>query len=263
MSQGEQRVFFGWKPELPDHRDRPYAALRMTLEAPPALPARVDLRDKCPPIYDQGQLGSCTANAIGAAFQYDRTLQGLPDFMPSRLFVYWNEREMEGTVGYDAGAYIRDGIKSVAAQGVCKETLWPYDIQRFRDRPSQPCYEQAEHYLAVDYFKLDNGNIVELKNCLAAGFPFVFGFVVFGSFFAANSKGGMVPMPGNESSIGGHAVLCVGYDDAAGRFIIQNSWGEDRGDRGYYYMPYGYLTPYLSNDFWTVRTVTNAALAVG
>src|SRR5206468_6179120 len=119
---------FGWIPDLPDHRDFLYAAPVAMLRA---LPTRVDLRRQCPPIYDQGQLGSCTANAIGGAIEFDQMKQALPDvFVPSRLFIYYNERVIEGTVDDDAGAMIRDGIKSVARQGAPHETVWPYTIAK-------------------------------------------------------------------------------------------------------------------------------------
>jgi C1A family cysteine protease len=258
---GDNGHFFGWRPELPDHRDLPYAAMRLALEQPMALPSQVDLRPQCPPVYDQGALGSCTANAIAGAFQFDRRKQHLVDFVPSRLFIYYNERSMEGTVPTDSGAYIRDGIKSIARQGVCKEPIWPYIISKFAKRPSNSCYRSATKYLAVSYFRLNNSNITELKTCLAAGFPFVFGFVVYPSFFNGDTNQGIVPMPGDESTIGGHAVLAVGYNDNTQRFIIRNSWGAGKGDQGYYHMPYQYLTTaVLSDDFWTVRTVTTAAL---
>jgi C1A family cysteine protease len=253
-------VFFGWKPELPDHRDLPYAAMRMALEKPVTLPPQVDLRPQCPPVYDQGHLGSCTGNAIAGAFHFDRRKQNLPDFVPSRLFIYYNERSMEGTVGSDAGAFIRDGIKSIATKGACKENDWPYVIAKFADKPPKACYTSASKYKSLSYFRLNNANLDELKSCLAAGYPFVFGFVVYNSFFNGDTNG-MVPMPANEPSIGGHAVLAVGYNDINQRFIIRNSWGAAKGDQGYYYMPYQYLTNLsLSDDFWTVRTVTTAAL---
>ena len=93
-----------------------------------ALPPRVDLRRQCPPVYDQGQLGSCTANAIGGAIEFDQLKQGLPQiFVPSRLFIYYNERAMEHSIQFDSGAQLRDGIKSVAKLGACPETIWPYD----------------------------------------------------------------------------------------------------------------------------------------
>jgi C1A family cysteine protease len=258
---GVNGVHFGWRPELPDHRDLPYAAMRLSLERPLALPPQVDLRPHCPPVYDQGQLGSCTGNAIAGAFQFDRRKQNLPDFVPSRLFIYYNERSMEGTVSTDAGAFIRDGIKSIAKQGACKESAWPYVISKFATQPSQSCYRTATKYKAVSYFRLNNANLDELKTCLAAGYPFVFGFVVYPSFFSGDTNHGIVPMPGDESTVGGHAVVAVGYNDANQRFIIRNSWGAGKGDQGYYYMPYQYLTTAsLSDDFWTVRTVTTAAV---
>jgi C1A family cysteine protease len=253
-------VFFGWKPELPDHRDFPYAAMRMSLERPVTLPPLVNLRPHCPPVYDQGQLGSCTGNAIAGAFHFDRRKQNLPDFVPSRLFIYYNERGMEGTVSRDSGAFIRDGIKSIATKGVCKEADWPYVIAKFADKPPRVCYTAATKYKSLSYFRLNNANLDELKSCLAAGFPFVFGFVVYPSFFQGDTNG-MVPMPASENTIGGHAVLAVGYNDINQRFIIRNSWGAGKGDQGYYYMPYQYLTNLsLSDDFWTVRSVTLAAL---
>ena len=131
---------YGWIPDLPDARDHLYAAPMAVV----ALPLKADLRPNCPPVYDQGQLGSCTANAIGAAIQFDRMKQHLsPDFIPSRLFIYYNERVMEGTVSTDSGAMIRDGIKSVAKQGACPERDWPYDIAKFAMRPPQADYKEA------------------------------------------------------------------------------------------------------------------------
>ena len=123
---------FGWVPDLPDARDFLYSAPEDVLVA---LPKKVDLSAKMPPVYDQGQLGSCTANAIGAAFEFEQMKQQQKDFMPSRLFIYYNERAIEGTIDSDSGAMIRDGIKSVAKIGVCPEDTWPYDIARFTEKP--------------------------------------------------------------------------------------------------------------------------------
>jgi C1A family cysteine protease len=124
---------YGWQPDLPDGRDLLYAAPPTAL---PELPPKVDMRGDCPAVYNQGQLGSCTANAIGGAPQFDQLKQGDNDFVPSRLFIYYNERVMEGTVNSDSGARIRDGVKSVAKQGACKEDpRWPYQINKFDDKP--------------------------------------------------------------------------------------------------------------------------------
>jgi C1A family cysteine protease len=253
MSRKVQR--FGWSPDLPDHRDH-----MLSLKAPAkALPTSVDLRAKMPPVYDQGQLGSCTANAICAAFEFELARQNkAKDFMPSRLFVYYNERVIEGTVRSDAGAMIRDGIKSVVKQGVCKESRWPYVITKFARKPTVSCYTEALKFQALTYQRLTSTNIDELRGCLAAGFPFVFGFSVFDAFESAEvAQSGVLNLPtASESLVGGHAVLAVGYDDATKRVLVRNSWGPGWGQAGYFTMPYAYLTNLkLADDFWAIQAV--------
>lgn len=246
---------FGWIPDLPDQRDHLYAVPPPTLQA---LPPSFDLTAKCPPIYDQGQLGSCTANAISAAIEFDQMKQQLANvFAPSRLFIYYNERVMEGTVATDSGAQIRDGIKSVGQQGVCPEPEWPYDPAQFAKKPAQKCYQDAKANRAVSYQRVTQ-DLNQMKGCLASGFPFVFGFTVYDSFMTKQvADTGHAPMPATtEQVIGGHAVMTVGYDDAQQWFIVRNSWGDGWGMRGYFTLPYTYLLQSgLASDFWTIRVV--------
>lgn len=251
----------GWRPDLPDHRDHMYAA---PLQVMASLPPKIDLRQQSPnTIYDQGQLGSCTGNAIAAAIEFDLLKQKKQDFIPSRLFIYYNERVMEGTVDYDAGAYIRDGIKSVVKKGVCNETEWTYDDNnqpnaKFTQKPPSHCYQEALKTKAASYSRVSR-ILSQMKGCLASGYPFVFGFTVYDSFVSQEvAQTGIVPMPSSsENIVGGHAVLAVGYDNSQNRFIVRNSWGKEWGDNGHFYMPYTYLLDEnLSDDFWTIRTVT-------
>lgn len=246
---------YGWIPDLPDQRDHLYAAPAPVLAK---LPPRMDLRPHCPPVFNQGALGSCTANAIGNAYRFDLLKQrGSKSFVPSRLFIYYNERALEGTVGTDAGAMLRDGIKTLAKQGVCAERSWPYDAARFADRPPPAAFREGLSHQALSYQRLVQ-DAWQMKGCIASGFPFVFGFSVYESFESpAVARNGQVPMPGSgERMIGGHAVLAVGYDDKGARFTCMNSWSVQWGDKGFFYMPYSYLTtPQLAQDLWTVRTV--------
>ena len=178
-------------------------------------------------------------------------------FTPSRLFIYYNERAIEGTLNEDSGAMIRDGIKSVVKQGVCKETDWPYVIARFTKKPAKTCYTEAMNHQVVSYQRVTQ-TLNQMKGCLASGYPFVFGFSVYESFETSTvAKTGKVPMPrSGETMLGGHAVAAVGYNDADQRFIVRNSWGGDWGKKGYCFMPYAYLTdPDLAADFWTIRMV--------
>ena len=254
-STGRKIFRYGWLPDLPDHRDHLYAAPGAMTAAPPAS---VDLRAQCPPVYDQGQLGSCTANAIAGAIQFDRMKQKLVEiFTPSRLFIYYNERAMEHTVASDSGAQIRDGIKSVGQQGDCPETEWPYVIAKFKTKPPKSCYADALKYKAVLYQRMTQ-SLSQLKGCLASGWPFVFGFTVYESFESATvAKTGHASLPkSGERAMGGHAVVGVGYDDAKQWFVVRNSWGNSWGMKGYFTLPYAYLTgKNLASDFWTIRVV--------
>jgi C1A family cysteine protease len=255
---------FGWRPQLPDARDLMY--MPHLKDTPPA---EYDLRKSMPAVYDQGQLGSCTGNAIAAAMEYERDRQGLSDFIPSRLFIYYNERALEGTVSSDSGAVIRDGIKVVNKQGVCPETLWPYDIGVFTVKPPKRCYVAAKKDRAVQYESIRT--LGDLKDAIASNFAVVFGFTVYESFESqAVAETGVVPMPKHgEATVGGHAVLAVGYSNPKGHLIVRNSWGPSWGDHGYFYMPYEYLTgskaspdsspingAHLASDFWAIQMVS-------
>ena len=255
MNMARSNPRYGWIPDLPDQRDHLHAAPPHILTK---LPVRVDLRPRCPPVFDQGSLGSCTANAIGNAYRFDLLKQrGSKSFVPSRLFIYYNERVLEDTVAADAGAMLRDGIKTLAKQGVCADKTWPYQPERFADKPPAPAYREGLQHQALSYQRLAQ-DAWQMKGCLASGFPFVFGFSVYESFESpAVAQTGEMPMPGpGERQIGGHAVLAVGYDDRTQQFIAMNSWSTKWGDTGFFYMPYAYLTtPQLARDLWTVRTV--------
>src|SRR4030081_2814075 len=151
MAEPRTIARYGWIPDLPYHRDHLYSAPPAFLLA---LPPHTDMRAQCPGVCNQGFLGSCTANAIAAAIEFDRMKQGLEDFVPSRLFIYYNERVIEGTVKSDSGAQLRDGIKSVASQGVCPEPEWPYVIENFTTKPPAKAYRDAVFDRAVSYQSL-------------------------------------------------------------------------------------------------------------
>jgi C1A family cysteine protease len=254
---------YGWRPDLPDHRDFLFAPQPDLVRA---LPRKVDLRPTMPPVYDQGQLGSCTACAIAAIFEYDQLRQQEPSWTPSRLQIYYNERVKEGTADSDSGAMLRDGIKVVNKLGVAPETEWPYDIARFTESPPPDVIKAALGNTALEYRRIPR-NLHAMKACLAAGFPFVLGFTVYESFESdaidAVGRTGFMTMPQpQEQVLGGHAVVAVGYTDnesylASNCFVVRNSWGKDWGLGGYFYMPQTYvLDRGLSSDFWVITRVT-------
>jgi C1A family cysteine protease len=242
---------YGWVPDIPDARDYLYAAPAGTIST---LPPNVNLQSKCPPVYNQGTLGSCTANAIAGAVEFIQSHR----FTPSRLFIYYFERVIEGTIDSDSGAQLRDGIKAVSTVGVCPETIWPYHIADFKEEPSAKAYASAGKTKATVYARVVR-DLTQMKGCLAEGFPFVFGFTAYASFESnAVAKTGIVHLPAtSDKTIGGHAVMAVGYDDKSQTFRIRNSWGASWGQRGYFTMPYAYLMSLqLASDFWTIRNAS-------
>jgi C1A family cysteine protease len=240
---------YGWKVDLPDHRDFLYKNIQ-PLDI--AVPNFIDLRDKCSAIENQGSLGSCTANALAGNLEFLELKTNAIYFEASRLFIYYNERLLEHTVPYDSGATLRNGIKAIARAGYCDEKDWQYDITKFTKRPSIKCYLNALHHRITSYYSMTSLN--EFLNCLASGYPFVFGIAVYDSFESAEvAKTGIVPMPDSmEGSLGGHAVCAVGYDLTEKVFIVRNSWGAEWGMEGYFYLPFRYVET-LANDFWTIR----------
>lgn len=239
---------YGWKRDLPDQRDFVFKITRTT-----SLPPAVDLRAGCSAVEDQGNLGSCTSQATVGALEYLGIKDGVTFQDLSRLFVYYNTRVIENCVRYDDGASIRNTIKALAKQGACKETIWPYVIKQFKIKPGTDCYTDGIKRIIIEYSRLLTLN--DMKHALADGFPFVCGISLYDSFESAKvEKLGIVNMPGRrESMIGGHAIMVCGYDDKTSRFIVRNSWGTDWGQKGYFTIPYTYITS-LGDDFWVIRT---------
>jgi C1A family cysteine protease len=223
------------------------------------LPAVVDLRRHCPPVYDQLHLNSCSANAIAAALRYDELREGHSDVpSPSRLFIYYNERVLAGVVDANTAVPLREGYRTVAKLGSCPEAMWPYLVRRYRREPTPECFRAALRRRAIAYYRIRR-SIVQLRACLAEQFPFVMALAVHKSMMGRQvARTGMVPMPTRGDRLqGGHAVLVVGYDHPRRLLIFRNSWGRGWGDRGDGYLPYAFIaSAAMAWDFWTMRRVS-------
>ncbi|MBU0715223.1 MAG: C1 family peptidase [Verrucomicrobia bacterium] len=287
----ETRYKLGWLPDVPDTRDIPFVTV---FRIPRKLPAHADLRAGCSPVEDQENLGSCTAQALVGALEF-LELRALPSPSDkskianppsplkaarghlaqsadvakskisrfrdlSRLFVYYNERAAIGTVQEDSGAMLRTGIKTLKALGVCRESLWPYEIRRFTAKPTAACFTEAADHQVTAYQRLNRTSpvdaLAEMKACLAMGLPFVFGFAVYEHVMSATvARTGRIRLPGkSERMLGGHAVMAVGYQESTRMVLFRNSWGAAWGQAGYGQMPYAYLeSRQLSDDFWCIQ----------
>ena len=246
----QQDFVSGWKPQPADSRD-----FRFAVSAPAKQPASIDLAPYTGPVLNQGSIGSCTANAISTAMYNAKAKKG-DTFVSSRLFIYYEERAMIDTVNEDSGAYIRDGFKVINKLGTPRESTWPYIQKDFTVKPSPLAYTKALEHQAIEYYALPV-QVDAIKGALIEGFPVVFGFDVFTSFFKIRKSKPKMPMPvAGEELVGGHAVIIVGYSNRRKCFKVQNSWGERWGEKGFFWMPYEYVsdTSY-TGDFWVLRAV--------
>lgn len=225
-------------------------------------PRKVDLRKFMTPVENQGELSSCTANAIAGAYEYliKRHTNRHADM--SRLFIYYNARWRNREQHEDAGSVIQYGMESLQKFGACNEKTWPYKPKAVLEKPSRHSYTEAAKFKVLDMQKV-NVALPDWKRCLAEGYPIVFGCVLFDTFDKCNDQGGVVPMPDpralQRGEHGRHAMLAVGYSDIDQVFIVRNSWGNDWGDQGYCYMPYNYLMSEKLNggDCWMLRGEDN------
>jgi len=278
MKSISSKYWMGWRPDYPDIRDY---TLKTDMVKPlftktgilkigeKSLPKSADLRQWCSPVEDQGQLGSCTANAgVGMVEYYERKAFG-KYLDASRLFLYKVTRTLMHEKG-DSGAELRSTMGALALFGVPPEEYWVYDIKKFDEEPPTFCYAFAQNFQSLKYVRLDPADsqydeiLNRIKANLTAGLPAMFGFTVYSSIRQADSDG-KIPFPSKGEKIeGGHAIMAVGYDDklkiknesdgnqTTGAFLIRNSWGTTWGDKGYGWLPYEYLLQGLAQDWWTI-----------
>lgn len=244
---------YGWRPDVPCRDDFAYKAPTRK-----KLPDKVDNTSGFPNApYDQGELGSCTSNAWAGLLEYTQKHENIADIMPSRLFIYYNERVLEHSVSSDSGASLRDGARTLSKQGYCPETDWPYQIAQYKVKPPQTCYTEAKTHAIITYQRIPR-SLAQMQGCLAEGYCFVGGISVYENFESQQvADTGIVPMPvSGEQLLGGHAICFCGYDNTKQVFLARNSWGTDwgmicSGSRGYFSLPYVYLLdPDYSDDFW-------------
>jgi C1A family cysteine protease len=247
----------GWIPQRPDPRDFPIEKLHAKFGPPVEIPQAVDLRPKFPvPCYDQGELGSCTANAtVGAAEFLGYRDAGKYIYRLSRLALYYDVREYEGDPGDDRGAELRDVIKVGAKTGLCGEWAWPYNVGKFAVKPPPFAYRNAATHLFTEYYSIPpETRARDVLAALASGYPVIFGFRVYRQFDEIGPDGICPPMDPGGWPIGGHAVLAMGYDRIRKLYLIRNSWGPEWGDHGYFWMPFDYANdPDEAGDFWILH----------
>tara|TARA_B110000208_G_C11799546_1_gene441260 strand:- start:2051 stop:2863 length:813 start_codon:yes stop_codon:yes gene_type:complete len=243
---------YGWIPDHPNYNDNTYDAPIKNL----LINRKIDLRLNCPGICNRKNIGSSVAHAICYVYEYNIIKHDMNNiFIPSKLFLYFNQRLLKHTQEFDCGSSIRDGLSILDKIGICSEVVYPYDISLIYDKPSDEIYEEASHNKGIEYYKI-KPIITNIKTLLQDSIPIIFGFGIYSSFENQVSDNGFtikIPQE-NEKFIGGSCGVCVGFNDEKQAFIIMNSKGVEWGDKGYFYMPYLYLTNNnLCSNFWIIK----------
>ena len=250
---------FNHQRDTPDIRDLKFHK-EIFLLSPLKVPNKFSLGDICklPAILDQGDLGSCTANAASNSLRYLLIKNKKKEIQPSRLYIYYFTRVLQNTVNFDSGCTLRNVMKAIVKNGACDENNWKYIIPRFAQRPTQLAITDGMNRRRNFQYLSVNQDLPTIKNAIVQGFPIVIGIMVFSSFMNPEvSRSGDVPLPNRmiETLLGGHAVTIVSYDDSTKKFGLMNSWGDTWGNKGYFTLPYDYvLNVELAFDFWTIRT---------
>jgi C1A family cysteine protease len=214
------------------------------------LKEQVDLKSWSSPIFEQGRLGSCSAEATVGAYELLLKKEAPERFEKlSPLFVYYNSRLIEGDTNTDAGAYIRNAVKSIDKFGVCKESLWPYYIDDFKLPPGIECYTDATARKIKNYYRLDG--IRDILSALNSGYPIVFGMQVYRQFALIELHGeNTVKLPSDsEEPVGAHAMCLVGYDLPKKLLLARNSFGPYWGQNGHCWIPFEFVAEHFL-DQW-------------
>ena len=278
MKDSINKMKMGWLPDYPDFRDyghergevsKLFKQMKISDSSGKKLASKIDLSSWCSPVEDQGDIGSCTANAGVGMLEYFENRAFGTFINASRLFLYKVTRNLLGWAG-DTGAFLRSTMGAMALFGVLPEKYWPYITADYDKEPTPFCYSFSQNYQALIYYRLDTAGttkpqlLTKIKTNLAAGLPSMFGFKVYSSIQKPVNPGDIPYPTTGEKVLGGHAILAIGYDDSkkiknptsgaitTGAIKIRNSWGTGWGASGYGWLPYDYIIKGLAVDWWTL-----------
>ena len=227
------------------------------------VPSSVDLRKDFTQIKDQGTMGACTAFALVGIFEYILKKNHQPDVDLSEQFVYYNARKANSKSQVDTGSSLTSIIETMKEQGVCLEHLFPYNPEDIASEPPVEAYEDAQARKVVSA-KIVNNELHDIKSAVSEGYPVVVTLTIYDSF---NPQNGFIHIPEEtevrEGKFGYHTMVICGYNDEARFFVVRNSWGLSFGDKGYCYIPYGYIEDEnLMNGACIITEISDTKLQV-
>lgn len=253
---------------------------------PAVLPESVDLRltmTPYPPVVNQGDVPSCTADAAVAALELTSRRQNVfPLWSLSANYLYY--MLLQSTLPKDAvrdavpgtidsrirqsGVSLLDATKQLE-RGVAPDNAWGPETPWNRT-PSVAAQDQARKYRAslgkcVPLLQ----SLDQLRTVLASGFSILFSFAVTedgDKWMRTETKqresNFLFPANWGQADLArikyAHSALLIGYDDTARHFLTRNSWGDKWANEGHFYLEFDAIVqPFWCRDFFTVLAVVS------
>lgn len=233
--------------------------LRGSPTSPNSMPRRVDLRNWCTAVENQGHTNSCVANALVGALELLARKDSREATDLSRMFLYYNARKIGGMEQMDDGTLVNHAMAALLAYGICEERMWPFMHSAVNQEPTQACYSNATHYKAVKIARTPNKLML---TALANELPVSFAIVLPAECYGIGKDSGACPAPETlpmQSPAGGHAMLAVGYDLDQQTYLVRNSWGAGFGDGGYWTIPFAVMERYaIADQYFTIGQIEAA-----
>jgi C1A family cysteine protease len=206
----------------------------------------VDLRSNasCPKVLNSENLNSSASNALSNLIRFWLRKKNKKEYQPSRLYMYYFARSLENNINNDTDVSLKNLCRAVEKFGICSEKNWPYDIAKFNIKPDDNIVKETT--INFKYYHVKN-KIHELKRLLSHGYPIIFMM----PFFDNNSSEIILLLKKNKKPLEVKAITIYGYRDSSNMFICMNSLGTNWGEKGFFYVPYKYVSKH-GYDFWTI-----------
>jgi C1A family cysteine protease len=152
----------------------------------------------------------------------------------------------------DTGTFIWLACDCLHLFGVCTEEEWPFDPGKVSESPSVMAMREAYDHKISAYYRIKKTGldlVASVRDALRANYPVVYATDV-GDNWMKYRAGEVLGRP--SAPEGGHATQLVGWDQARGVFIGENSWGTGWGDDGYYLIAPEVIADPISQDFWVI-----------
>ena len=220
-----------------------------------------NLKDCFGPIKDQGQRKTCVAFAGCAVLECLNHLREAKHIDHSEQFLYWNAKRNDGSPDQE-GTYLEVVMPLMVMDGVCLESVWPYNPNPIPNDESQGpppdnARSDARNHRAQSQQRLDHRSSEKIRQVMDDGRPVAISVPVYNNWHNnPNTRTtGIISMPlPNSILVGGHAMCAVGYDyddefSGGGYFILRNSWGTGWAplspiQPGYGVIPFAYIDKY-------------------